>query len=429
MNIVVICHYFPPVNSSGAKRFQFMTQYWLEANVNVTVITTKKSGADGEFTENIAPNLELIELNSLGKESQSSQGRAQFVPLYSSKFSLKRKVKDLVFQVFGQIPDPRLPFAFSFLSPFLSRKVVKALAGADVVICTSPPWSMLLAGLFVKQRFKKRLIVDHRDQFSNCHEMPGSWLAKKLEYTLDVFINRIADHVVTISTPMKEYYEKITSKPVSMIPNGFDDFSLRKAYENTKNSAKEGPITLRYMGIVSEGRIPRNLLAALNKLEKRGLSGNFRLEFYGNADLLQRFVEQNQPSLSHLFNYYDFVPYSKSLELILSADILIFAETSQINTSSAKGILTTKLFEYLGANVPIVADIQTNTLAGQMILKYSDNSIVSTDQETLETYLASFIRPANPRELNDKMSQYSRKEASKKYLSIIRSNKRVVSNL
>ena len=47
-NIASVAHYFPPINSSGAKRFEAMTKYFAREGHRVAVFTTCKTGADGE---------------------------------------------------------------------------------------------------------------------------------------------------------------------------------------------------------------------------------------------------------------------------------------------------------------------------------------------------------------------------------------------
>ena len=92
--IVFIPHYYPPVNSSGAKRVEAISKYLASDGHDVTVITTKKTGADGEFTEAIPKGVRLIELDGLGRRSTSVQSNVLFEPMYTGRPSLKRRFKD-----------------------------------------------------------------------------------------------------------------------------------------------------------------------------------------------------------------------------------------------------------------------------------------------------------------------------------------------
>lgn len=73
-NIVLIVHYFPPINSSGAKRMEAMAKYFARSGRNVTVITTTKTVADGAFSEIVPSGVNLIELDWRGRTSPSVAG-------------------------------------------------------------------------------------------------------------------------------------------------------------------------------------------------------------------------------------------------------------------------------------------------------------------------------------------------------------------
>ena len=221
MNIVFIVHYFPPVNSSGAKRIEAISKYLASDGHFVTVITTRKSASDGKFTEVYPKGVNVIELDDFGRRSASAENEGAFEPMYTKSPSLKRRFKDVVLKVLGQIPDPRLPFVLSFLRPSLSSDVTVALESADVVIGSAPPWPMLLAAVLCKKRFGIPCVLDYRDHFSECHEMPGGAFAKWLELKFDKYLVGNSDHVVAISAPMSSYYSGMTSK-VTTIMNGYD---------------------------------------------------------------------------------------------------------------------------------------------------------------------------------------------------------------
>jgi glycosyltransferase involved in cell wall biosynthesis len=425
LKIVMIAHYYPPINSSGAKRFQYLSKYLVDLGVDVTVITTKKSSSDGEFTEALPDGVNVYEFDSWGRQSKSTHNGEQFVPLYSDKPSFIRRIKDFVMVLFGQIPDPRLPFAFSFLFRSLPSEVRDRIKLSDFILATSPPWSILLAGFFLKFKFNKKLVLDYRDNFSHCHEMPGNSVAKKVEYIIDKWLAKKADALVTISEPMKTYYSSFNDKTY-IVNNGYDFESMELARQYNQKRFKESNekkhVIIRYMGIVSDGRIPRNFIKALHKLDKKenDLALRIQLEFYGNGSLLKTFLKNNYPNLERYFSFYDFVSYDESLKLMVEADYLLFSETSDVSNLSSQGILTTKLFEYLGSGRPIIADISDTTLAGGLIATSSERNIVTISTERFYQFLS------NPEFYSSKESDisktallYTRKNQAKLYKEIL----------
>lgn len=422
LNVVVVAHYFPPINSSGAKRFQYTSKYFSKFGADVTVITTKKTSEDGAFTEKVPDTINLFEFDFVGRLSNSVDNGEAFVPMYSDKPSFKRKLKDLVFRLFGQIPDPRLPFAFSFLLRKLPTALRTKMLEADVIIATSPPWSMLLAGLFLKYRYKKKLVLDYRDNFSYCHEMPGGRLAKKFEFLIDRWLVKRADALVTISDPMKKYYSQF-GKETYVVSNGYDYDAMELARLNV-NKTGHGATVIRYMGIISEGRVPVNFIKALARIQQLEPAkfARIKVEIYGNGAVLKKYLKNNYPTLSSTscFSFFDFVPYSDSLKLILESDYLLFSETSDLSNLSTQGILTTKLFEYLGSGRPVLADISDKTLAGKLIGSCGFRNLVSISSDDFFDVMSKesfFDRKCE--EVSEEILFYTRKNQAALYYDIL----------
>ncbi|TCT09073.1 glycosyltransferase [Paralcaligenes ureilyticus] len=400
-NIVFLVHYFPPINSSGAKRVEAMAKYFVQAGRTVTVVTTRKSAADGAFTELFPTGVNVLELDWLGRVGKSVAGNNAYEPMYTGKPSIKRRIKGLVMRWFGQLPDPRLPFAFGFLSPFLDPAARRALRSASIIVGSCPPWPMLLAALFAHWRFRKPIVLDYRDHFGDCHEMPGSKRAKFVERYVDKALAIRADALVTISEPMAKYYSQYNQN-VTVIMNGYDSDALAEAKRSCGwRPREEGhSLVVRYFGIISPGRVPRNFLLALFKTQQGGRCdvGAVRFEFYGNCAVLENALRENYPSLLPMFVFHPAVPYKQALQLMVSSDYLIFSETSSKDSLSAQGILTTKLFEYIGSGRPIIADIDPTTLAGSTILAAGNHHFVSDRTEDFEHLLLGeeFWKPASP---------------------------------
>jgi hypothetical protein len=421
LKIVFVVHYFPPINSSGAKRIEAISKYLADAGHQVTVITTRKSSADGDFTEITPRGVEMIELDWLGRDSSSKGDSGRFEPMYNGKASLKRRVKDVVMEIFGQLPDPRLLFAFAFASPWLARRVRTALSSANVVIGSTPPWPMLLAAMIAKWRFSIPCILDYRDHFSECHEMPGGPFAKWLEKRIDQQLVKHADAVVAISPPMAKYYASMRND-VHCILNGFDHEVLDAARLRSRRIDSNGRIVIRYMGIVSPGRVPHNLMLALLRLKNENpeLLARISLEFYGNAVLIAQAISEKYSGLQDSFSYHESVSYGESLRLIVEADFLLFSETSSMSSISAQGILTTKLFEYIGSGRPILADIACDTLAGSVLIKTGCGHIVGNSVEVFLTALRheKFLE-RRPDNTCDEVMRFSRRSQALEYEKII----------
>jgi hypothetical protein len=253
-----------------------------------------------------------------------------------------------------------------------------------------------------------------------CHEMPGSRFAKCLEKVIDRKLVNAADHIVCISDPMAQYYRSFALN-VDTILNGYDHEILEEARAACQ-VIQDGQVRIRYMGSVSPGRIPHNVLKAVVELrtQKPELFDRLRFEFFGNAALIQNALKSIYPEIASAFYFFAPVSYLDSLKKTIEADYLLFSETSSKETLSAQGILTTKLFEYIGSGRPVLADISASTLAGDLLCKCGEQHIVSQSPEFLFNAISqtSFYE-REPDQYSPQAASLSRKFQASKYANII----------
>jgi glycosyltransferase involved in cell wall biosynthesis len=389
-NIVFLVHYFPPINSTGGKRVEALSKYFARWGRTVSVVTTVKSGADGAFSESAPDGVTVLEMDRLGRLCCSVPPVARRAGPKSATPRWTDRLKAGVQRWFGQLPDPRLPFATAFASPLLAPEIAETLNRADVVVSSMPPWPMHLAALVVRWRFGRRVVMDYRDNFSANHIMPGSAAAKYLEVRLDRWLARHADGVVVISEPMAEYYREFSDR-VKVVLNGYDGEiidSVRNDLDPAPN-ADRSPVTVRYLGRISRNRIPRALISAVSEAIREGRLSmdGMRFQLYGECEQLRDYVVQQHPHIMELFEFHPLVSYRKALGLMLTADYLLFAETSDQSSLSARGVLTTKLFEYLACGRPILAEIDENTEAGRLIRRAGRGHVVAKSREDFVAFL------------------------------------------
>jgi glycosyltransferase involved in cell wall biosynthesis len=433
MNIVFIAHYFPPLNSSGARRINAFAKYLAASGHQITVITTRKTARDGLLTEAVPPYLRLLELGSWGLVSptrvdmlSSAMGAATVAPR-SLAGRVLLKIKRRVMKFAGQLIDHRLVFAVQFALPWLACDVKRALTDADVVMSSCPPWPVHLAGWLIKRKYQKLWVADYRDQFSGNHILRGSDWSQAIEVRLERWLLRSAECVVAISEPMKEYYEQFHDD-VRLIENGYDEgvfeqaragLPQRKAVDFNKE------FVIRYMGTVTPDRIPKAFFQALVEINRQATVTIFA-EFYGESELLRKALPGLYPEVVPYVRFLPQLPYLAAIQSMLTADALFFIETSDLSSHSARGVLTTKLFEYLAARKPIVAEISTTALAASYIEQAGLGVVVSEDvtvmREGLEALLSGAFRPEINDEFIDSLSRRVKALALEKLLSELVAN-------
>jgi glycosyltransferase involved in cell wall biosynthesis len=388
MKFAFFVHYFPPLNSTGSRRVESFTKYLSRSGHDIVVVSTRKSTRDGPLTEAVPPYIRLYEIRSFGGVVKSSgeTDRAGIVLGSANKrIHWSRRLKQKLMHLFGQVLDPRIGFPFGIQLRNLDARVIAELASADIFVSSFPPWPAHLAALFAQRRFGKPWIADYRDQFSGNHIMKGGCLADRLELWIDRALLRKATAVTVISEPMKDYYGHMHAS-VECVENGYDREIFNKVRASLKSSKELGIAVVRYLGTITRDRIPVNLLAALERLAAVAAQSEptVRVEFIGDTRLLEDYVRVRHPVLLKGWStFLPAIPYVKSIEAMLSADALFFVETSDLSNWSARGVLTTKLFEYLASGRQIIAEIDGATLAASYIRRASPIHIVSRDVDTL----------------------------------------------
>ena len=356
----------------------------------------KKSQCDGLLTEAKPDYVHLLELNGLGCISSSpsliiSHQFSSISSINRSRFgNYLLRLKRSVARTAGQLIDHRLIFAIQFAYPWLDRSVQNSLKSADIVMSTSPPWPVHLAGLIVKKRFSKPWVADYRDQFSGSHIQSGSLWFQSREVDIERWLLKSANAIVAISGPMQEYYQQF-HPAVYCIENGYEESLFKKAVDadtlasNVLESSAD-ILIIRYLGTITADRIPLAFFRALANINL--ISGKRIIaEFYGESSLLHNAISQVIPEIKPFIRLCQQLPYGDAIKAMQSANALFFIETSDFSSHSSRGVLTNKLFEYLAARKPIIAEISDQALAASYIKRAKADLVISEDTKEIESAL------------------------------------------
>jgi hypothetical protein len=138
------------------------------------------------------------------------------------------------------------------------------------------------------------------------------------------------------------------------------------------------------------------------------LSKLYRFEFYGDSSLLQNYLSKNGISQILDVQFFKSLPHKEALNLMCSSDALLFTETSEAKHASQRGVLTTKLFEYLASCRPLIAIIDNKTIAGELISQSGLAITLSIDEITIGKDLGRFPSLHSIHPDAKFISQYSR---------------------
>ena len=225
-------------------------------------------------------------------------------------------------------------------------------------ICTSGPHhSVHLVGLWLKHRLRVPCwIADFRDAWVSDPKMtfPSRfhlWANQKLESA----VVRAADAVVTVSECMRsdflKRYPKLRPDKFRTIYNGFDesDFQGVKAQR-----FPEDAIHIVHAGTIHERSGADHVIAALGEVVAgdRALADQVRLELVGQVhpsawDAISDTIDKWE--LSRVIQFRGCLPHREAVAQILGASGLLLI------TGPGREVVTTKVFEYIRAGLPILA--------------------------------------------------------------------------
>lgn len=243
--------------------------------------------------------------------------------------------------------------------------------GFDLVISTGPPHSSHLIGLHLKKRFPKiKWVADWRDPWSEIYYLK---LQKPLPHArciqryLQNKVLKSADLNLLISRHLMEHLPDANKL---LLRNGYDPAEIEAAKQAT---GKEDAFVISYVGQFTMGQDIDFLMDILRTIVDK-------------EDLKIRFIGSNVPAKlsagihamgEEKFELLPFMPHQQALEHMAASNVLLLL----INRYEGhQGMLTTKLFEYLGVGVPILALGPLGGEAQELIQTHQAGATFDCDQ-------------------------------------------------
>jgi len=309
--VLIITPNFPPVNKVSSLRGYYLARAFANRGWDVEVLASSGNGEDQSLVREV------------------------------SGFSITRTQDGLRWGVIQTI-----------LTLFYKR-CKRSNEQINVVISTYGPSSSHVLGFFVKLLHHPCVwVADYRDLWCS-----GSYYGRELRGPIssiivpfvERFLVKFSDFVVTVSSGLASNLSRFLGREVSVVYNGYESF-----IENIPQShAHVGHLQICYTGTIYRERNPALLLETISELEEAGdiPKGIVRVVVAGRIDgdlqeELSRFVERE------LLIYKGFLSREDSYAIQCSSDYCLIAEDYQ---ATKKGVVTGKVFEYIGSKKPIIA--------------------------------------------------------------------------
>jgi len=338
-SLLIVTHFYPPSEMVAARRPAGLAKYLERLGYRVTVLT---SGAWGPPSADVpgrpvwTGDLMQSRLNWRRANLRAwTQGAAEYE---AGTSRLARVI----------VPDVALATWLPYVLPRALR--LAHSERFDCVITTSGPESVHLVGMALR-RWGAAWVADLRDGwgFETQHLWPTGVQAR-LDAALERAVTRRADAMTAVTEPIAADLRARLGAEARTITNGFDPEDVPP---RTGSSAHltPGRLSIVHTGrMASSQRSPRPVLDALRRLRSRSAEVAARLElvFAGPLTLEERQL-LGAADLEGAVRHVGSLDRPGSLSLQREANALLL-----ITSGERRGEATGKLFEYLGAERPVL---------------------------------------------------------------------------
>ena len=363
-NVLFIAYHYPPLGGVGSQRSQKFVRYLVEDGWRSVVLTPEKGSylldpslQDGESQGIEVVRTKNIDLSSVFKLAVPAQRESAFRPEGDGSV---RKVDSLLsfarraVHTWAYIPDAQIgwfPYAVS-----AGKRILKT-QDIDAIYSTSFPITAHLVAYRLKQATGKPWIADFRDLWTEFHYAEySSARRKRLDRLIESRLLEKTDAILTVSNTLAETLRRLTGgrKRVEVIRNGFD--SSEFAGIEYKRPARW---TITYVGLFYGTRQdPSVFLQALQRLIESGRipRQEVRFDIVGEPDAYVR-ERVARFGLDDVTCFTGFVPHRDALSRQVNSSLLLLILHGD---RANPGVITGKIFEYLGSRRPILGIVPAN---------------------------------------------------------------------
>lgn len=416
---LVILYYWPPAGGSAVQRWLRFSKYLREFGWEPVIYAPENAQypeIDRKLEEEIPENITVIrnpilEPHGLYKKFvgiKKGEKLAASMTMPSEPSGTAKIKARLALWIRSNffIPDARFLWirpSVKYLRNYLEKEKT------DIIITTGPPHSLHLIGLQLHKSTGIPWVADFRDPWTSIDfytDLKLTAWADRKHHRLESAVLHAANHVIAIGSNMKEEFQRIGAKKITVITNGYDETDLQ-----TADISPDPGFSIVHLGTLSAARNSSALWKALagKAAEDRQFAGDLNIKLVGNVDFkVLKNIEACH--LSGNLSNIAFVPHDEAMGILKKASILLLLINNSIN---AKGVITGKFFEYLAVGRPILLIGPMDGDAAKILMETNSGSGADFDDEaTIRKHIDHYYNLFRQGKLaghTGSVSQYSRR--------------------
>ncbi len=435
--VLIIAYYFPPLGMGGVQRVSKFVKYLPSFGWEPIVLTVKDIqyfSQDDSLLKELPEEIKIKRTGSLDPlrmiflfkklfQRKKSYGKKTIDPDPACGGTGRVELRNSKRKKFKFFPSSLLKFIDIFYfpdnkvdwSPFALINGIKLCRKEkiDLIFSTSPPLTCHLVGLLLKKITRIKWVADYRDSYSATENRKGVPFSKKflLKYLQKIF-SKNADALVgvnqMITAEIKDLYPRIPK--IELIPNGYDQKDFEIKVEKEKIIFR-----IIYFGTFSPDCPPEPFFKALHNLLQQGRLNKDKIKFIDVGISIginiERLIEEY--GLKEIVELRGYLPHKEGIVELLKSDLALLSVAE-----SAPVITTGKIFEYLGAQIPILGIVPQNGEAGRLIETLSAGKVVSPENISgIEEIIMNYYRESESGKQFLKADPEKLKKYERKYLT------------
>ncbi|VAV94956.1 hypothetical protein MNBD_ALPHA02-752 [hydrothermal vent metagenome] len=434
MKTLIIAGYFPPYSPASASRVNKLAKYMEDQGHDVRVLCPTNDEYEAVLIPEVSqkrihytdfskindfPTRVKNSLKSLlgkGRDNAQVAGDTVAAPDTGASEDTESKIS-ILYRRLTNIPDNLIGWY-----PHAIREGKKMFQdwSPDIIFATLPPFTTMMIANRLGRMIDVPVIYDYRDLWTDHPYYATTGLRKTIDLFLENRALKNCAGLVTVTKTWADHLKSARNVPVEFVMNGFDpaDFNLKD-----QTSYDKDKITLLYAGyLYGEKRDPSVVFEALGKMGKK--AQKFTILLYtpeGRADL-----SDDQNDLIKRYGLEDvvicnrYIPQKELLILQRQVDVLILLRWDH---PSENGVIAGKLFEYIGANKPILS-LGSTTGEAADIIRDNDFGLVSNDVDEVGAYLSGLLtakkRDTNAQKPNPNRENFTRARQFSKLVTFMK---------
>lgn len=362
--VLFITYYFPPLAAAGGMRMLKMARYLPEPFLPV-ILTLQDRRFPTEDPTLLEQVPDYVKVHRTWGLDPFLLGRG------GARDAIKRGGGTALWSRYFMIPDNKLGWVPWCVAE--GKRIVRR-EGIRLIWATGPPHSAMMSGARIASATGVPLVLDYRDSWANNSLVrPLPAFHRGLHRRMEAWTLRRAAGATAINPYLSEdvaAYGILKPERIRTIRNGYDPADFPTVPASVPES--DGVLRLVYAGNFFAGaRTPEPLFRGLALV--RDLK--WRLDILGARP---PFVEEllAQYGLADKVRWLGFLPYRESAALQSTADVLVLLINRYPGTERET---TGKIFDYLAARRPILAQVPPEGDAASLIRDLNAGTVVEPD--------------------------------------------------